>query len=222
MVSIDIDTTGVIFYNSNMEGNTARIDGRHSRSEQHKEQVIRALLDLIRETGEVPRADILAERAGVSRRSVFRLFDDREALLLAVSEFMYEQLVRLFPFPDLDGLPPSERLDRLAGHLSSIYEYITPFRRVAERQKAESDLISRQRKKFREIYGAKIADAFTGIANWGTNPSQSHRELIQLVGSWSAWNFFRTSRGLSVDDARMAIRQGLSMLLGHASGERSD
>lgn len=36
-------------------------------------QLVEALLDYIREYGDVPTADVLAERAQVSRRSVFRL-----------------------------------------------------------------------------------------------------------------------------------------------------
>jgi AcrR family transcriptional regulator len=64
--------------------------------EQHKLQVVRALTKLIRETGEVPTADVLAERAQVSRRSVFRLFFDRAALIHATFDYMYGHMLEQF------------------------------------------------------------------------------------------------------------------------------
>jgi AcrR family transcriptional regulator len=65
-----------------------RPDGRHARFERNKTEVVRALLSLIRERGVVPTVEVIARRAHVSRRSVFRFFDDRESLLRAAVAFM--------------------------------------------------------------------------------------------------------------------------------------
>ena len=120
-----------------MESHTAKQDGRHARLERNKTEVVRALLALIRETGEVPTAEVLAQRAQVSRRSVFRLFDDRASLLRATFDFMYRELLEQFPFPGLSNLPIEERVVRLVDHLASIYEYITPVRRVSDSVKVK-------------------------------------------------------------------------------------
>ena len=74
-----------------------------------------ALLELLDEGDVRPTAERIAERAGVSERSVFQHFADREALFQAVAARQYERVV-----PTLEPIPRgavrcAERDRRFAG-----------------------------------------------------------------------------------------------------------
>jgi AcrR family transcriptional regulator len=61
---------------SSDRGERAETDGRSRRRDRNRTAVIHATLDLIREGDLSPATATIAERAGVSHRSVFRYFDD--------------------------------------------------------------------------------------------------------------------------------------------------
>ena len=67
---------------SNAAGETApaRPDGRRASRERNRIAVVDALLDLYAEGNLRPGAGEVARRAGLSRRSVFRYFDDLDDL----------------------------------------------------------------------------------------------------------------------------------------------
>ena len=58
-------------------------DGRTARRDRNRELVLDAALELFREGHLEPTALQVAERSGLSPRSVFRYFEDTEALLRA-------------------------------------------------------------------------------------------------------------------------------------------
>ena len=61
-------------------------DGRTARAERTREKVVDAVLELL-DGGDVrPTAERIAKRAGVSERTVFQHFADREALFGAVGD----------------------------------------------------------------------------------------------------------------------------------------
>ena len=141
-------------------GENERQDGRHARLERNKTEVVRALLSLIRENGKVPTAEVIARRAHVSRRSGFRFFDDRESLLRATVEFMYQEVLKRFPIPDLSALPIRDRVVKFVDPLAAIYEYTTPVRRVSESLKTDNDLIQREQTRVQAVYRRQIEAIF--------------------------------------------------------------
>jgi len=62
------------------------VDGRRLRREQNREAVLDALAELFSEGVYQPRANEIAERAGISPRSLFRYFDDIDDLNRATIE----------------------------------------------------------------------------------------------------------------------------------------
>jgi hypothetical protein len=65
-------------------GEVVALDGRRARSARSREAAADAILDLLDEgLTELPGAAEVAERSGLSTRTVFRLFDDLESLYAA-------------------------------------------------------------------------------------------------------------------------------------------
>src|SRR3954471_12688974 len=79
------------------------VDRRRLRTERGRELVVTALLEFFDEGESQPGAARIAERAGVSERSVFRYFDDLDSL---AAEAVARQIARtrdLFAAPDGAG-----------------------------------------------------------------------------------------------------------------------
>ena len=105
----------------------ARVDGRVLRGERTRATLVDALLSLFADGVTRPRAQDVADRAGVSLRTVFQHFDDLHALHAAV---VAEQAERLRPL--VEGLSHDgtldERVDALALHRTRLYTAVAPVR----------------------------------------------------------------------------------------------
>ena len=86
------------------------VDGRSLRRERNREAVIEAFLTLVREGNFDPGGAEIAERAGVSHRSVFRYFDDLADLMITA---IARELERGLPLGTLDRVGEGQFEDRL-------------------------------------------------------------------------------------------------------------
>jgi AcrR family transcriptional regulator len=96
------------------EGREARIDGRRLRSERTRRLIIEAYIALVRETGHMPTAAQIAERAGYSVRSIFERFPDLTALRVAVTDYSIAEARANGALRDLDA----DRLTRIRSQVT--------------------------------------------------------------------------------------------------------
>ncbi|HEY8584658.1 MAG TPA: helix-turn-helix domain-containing protein [Capillimicrobium sp.] len=174
-----------------------------------REAIVEALFALLDAGAVQPSVEEIAARAGVSERTIFGHFHDREGLFAAVSERQAERLRAewgTLPAPDA---PLEERLDAFVDQRARIYELIAPLRRAGvlmepfseTTQMGIASLRSLKRREAWRIFGPEIAgDRVRGAA-------------LAALASYSAWTALRVEQGLSVDDARAALRAGLAALL---------
>ena len=92
------------------ETQTASVDGRTARALRTREAIVDACISLVDEGVLKPTAPRIAERAGVSVRSVFQHFDDLESLFAMVAERVVGRLASIL-VADRPGLP-ARRADR--------------------------------------------------------------------------------------------------------------
>src|SRR5262245_10390626 len=69
------------------------LDGRRQRASASRRRIALAMLELVGEGEAMPSADEVAERAGVGRRTVFRLFSDMEGVYREMHAVMLERLM---------------------------------------------------------------------------------------------------------------------------------
>jgi len=93
----------------------SRIDGRRLRSERTKQLIMEAFLALLRDTGTMPTAAQIAERAGYSVRSIFERFPDLNALRVATVDYQLAQAAALAPPRHVDG----DRQTRIRSHVET-------------------------------------------------------------------------------------------------------
>src|SRR3954454_3478414 len=102
-------------------------DGRVLRGERNREAIVDALLSLYGEGVLRPSTNEVAERAGVSVRSVHNHFADMESLRAEVAQRQWERIA-----PPLEPVPADLSLERRIAEVvdrrSALFEAITPVR----------------------------------------------------------------------------------------------
>src|SRR3954467_7083479 len=107
------------------------VDGRKRRRHQNREAVIDALIELFEEGSYTPSSGEIAERAGISPRSLFRYFDDVDDLNRAAVERHVSTHRALFE-PEVDAdAPTPEKIKEFVAARVRLHEAVAPGARAA-------------------------------------------------------------------------------------------
>lgn len=197
-----------------MSATTARRDGRTLRSLRTRTAVVDALLELIDEGDLRPPAPRIAERAGVSLRSVFQHFRDLDALFAIAADRQLERIVALArPLPT-EG-PLDRRLDAFVDQRARIFEAMTPVRRASLVQEPFSPQAVEARDRILALARAELERSFAQEVAAATSPAD-RRELLHALdaaSSWQVWESLRNHQGLDERAARKVLHRLLSSLL---------
>lgn len=90
------------------------VDGRTARRHRNKTAVLDAVIELFSEDNLTPGVHQVADRSGVSLRSVYRYFDDVDELVAAAIDRHVAQADARFEIPGLGTGPTAERIPRFA------------------------------------------------------------------------------------------------------------
>lgn len=176
-----------------------RIDGRTARSARTREAIIDALYDLLREGHGDTGARAIAERAGVSTRSVFQHFEDLETVYAEVAARQADAInPHLAPIDPL--VPIAERVDRLVAARDEMYSIIAPVRRAVNvhRTARTSPLVRNNLSRLHRALREQVAATFP------REVSGDERLLaqIEVCLSFESWDQFTSQHGLTRAAAR--------------------
>lgn len=184
-------------------------DGRTARSDRTRHAIVDALLALLEAGNLRPTTAEIADEAGVSERSVFQHFPNREALFAGVGERQAARAGEVMRTIDLSLALP-DRLDAFVAQRSAILEILTPTRRagllIADEHPALARSIDEVRIRKRERALACFAQELDHLP-----PAAS--AAVAAATSWSTWDALRAQQGLSVEDAQAAVRELLAGVL---------
>lgn len=187
-------------------------DGRRRRRETNQYRVIEAAVELIKEGTPVPTAGEVAERANVSERSIFRYFDDVDALLHAAVDSEIDAALSSDLVVPAPPAPSTERLSVFVDTRVSLYLALEaiirslrvrmahapvaagPWTKVAERLRAQSEaLVSHEAPQSETSNDGQVAD------------------LVEVLSSCDAYFLLASMRGH--DEAVATMEAGLATLL---------
>ena len=192
---------------------TEKIDGRTARARRTREAIVDATLALLDAGNLRPSADEIAERAGVSPRSIFQHFGDRETLQRAVGARQTERVVQIVEhLPDTG--PLDARLDAFVDQRARVLEFITPVRRSALLNEPFSEGSHAGLQAFRAFKRAEAERVFAPELDG--LPAAEREEVVRALGAatdWNTWEALRAHQGLSVADARAVMRRTIGALL---------
>jgi AcrR family transcriptional regulator len=197
-----------------------RADGRSLRRLRNEQAAVDAILDLLGEGVVQPTAQEVADRSGVSIRSIFRLFQDMEALNAAAVE---RQLARVGPL--LGHIPSTgpvgERIAALAADRARFYEAVAPVRRLAVRRAGRSPALASGLALADRHFRDQVAEVFASeLAGDGAGPHGGDLlDALDAAASWEAWDRLRRAQDLPVEAARRVTVRTLSALLADADAD---
>lgn len=196
------------------------VDGRTARALRTRDSLVDATIALVEEGDLRPTAPRIAERAGVSVRSVFQHFDDLESLFSSVGTRVVEQILPLIT--PIDGaLPLADRAARLVVQRCRVNEAITPINRAAILFAPTSATITRQFNDGHQFSSAHVTEVFAAeLDRAGPGRSGLHDSLV-IALSWTTWNLLRTFEDRSVVEATEAVARMVDLVLVGA-GSKSD
>jgi TetR/AcrR family transcriptional regulator, regulator of autoinduction and epiphytic fitness len=136
------------------------VDGRTARRNRNKQAVLDAMIALTREHGDEPSVESIADRAGVSYRSVYRYFDDRADLLLAAINHVMDETRPVLDLDDLGRGSLEHRARDLIESRLTAYHELAPLTRLAMRRAALEADIAVELDKVRAFLRDQIAGQF--------------------------------------------------------------
>ena len=188
-------------------------DGRTVRAERTRQALVDALLALLYEGQLQPTAERISARAGVSERSLFQHFADREALYQAVAVQQYERIVPTLDPVDV-SLPLPDRIEAFVAQRARLLETVTPVRRAALLLEPESEVVSTWLQNTRRQKAREVERVFRPELE---TVEQAERGVLLAAlvaaSAWTAWEGLRAHQRLSEDRARAAMRATLTALL---------
>jgi TetR/AcrR family transcriptional regulator, regulator of autoinduction and epiphytic fitness len=191
-------------------------DGRTARSHRSRRAIVDAMRALHAEGDLRPTAPRVAERAGVSVRTVWQQFADMETLLVEANRRDFEILRSLTKRID-PGLPLGARVAVFTSQRARILEQMTPTWRAARIHEPFSAELARSRSMTLAKAKAELETVFTPeLAELPGKRRQWLLDGLHAVSIWSFWESLRTELGLGLDQAEELFRHTFTALLAEA------
>ena len=185
------------------------VDGRRARRHRSRDLAVDALLDLLTEGVPRPTAQQVAERSGVSLRSIFRIFDDVESLHAAACSAQLGRVRHLFVDVPAGGTL-QDRIDEVVAINGRLYESVAPVRRAALRSAPESTALQEQLARARGWVRAEVERVFAEELRAARREAAS---ALEVALSFEAWDQLRSAQGLSASRTAATVTHILHSLL---------
>ncbi|MFE0463054.1 TetR/AcrR family transcriptional regulator [Kitasatospora sp. NPDC058965] len=174
--------------------------------------LVDALLELLAEGRGVPTGKAIAERAGVSQRTVFVHFADREALYVAAARRQAERW-RALAEPVPPTLETGRKVAALLDQRARMYELMTPIRVYGLALEVDSAGLREVMRAGDDWFGADLARTFAPELEAAGEQRAELLAALDGASSWAAWNHLRERRDLTVAQAGAALARTLTALL---------
>jgi AcrR family transcriptional regulator len=138
---------------------TSDVDGRRARRDRNRDAVLDSVIALFSEDVE-PTPDTVAQRCGLSPRSIYRYFEDREGLVQAAIDRAVGAAVPLLVVDPLGDGPLEERIGVLVDSRLRAHRVIGATARAARRRTGRSDALLRQVVAGRAVMRDQVALQF--------------------------------------------------------------
>ncbi len=136
------------------------VDGRTLRRTRNRTAVIAALLSIIREGNLHPGASEIADRAGVSHRSIFRYFDDLDDLVRTSIDHAFDEAGPLAQIPEIGTGSFDERIVTFVDSRIALYELVDGTMQLARMRAPRIPSIDEAIAEIAQVFREQIATHF--------------------------------------------------------------
>jgi AcrR family transcriptional regulator len=193
---------------------SSELDGRRARRGRNREAVVDALLELFREGQLNPSVAAVAERSGVSLRSVFRYFDDLDEMgRIAIGRHL-DSVGHLFDLPGIGEGSRADRIDALVTQRLALYERVAPVMRAALIRAPFQPVISTALARRRAFLRDQVASQFAPeLAQVSGAEAASVLAGADVLTSFESMELLRVDHKLTTARAAVAVKGSLDRLL---------
>ena len=189
-------------------------DGRRLRRALNREAVVDALLDLYGEGNLQPSTDQIAERAGISPRSLFRYFEDADDL---AGEAVTRQLGRAMPLLPLAVGPEAPFDLRVAALVDQRLRLFTTLGQAAQVSRLRAPFQPRLAKSLREgrkFLRSQVRTLFVSeLTAMTDDEAEASLATADVLASFESYQLLTGDQGLPIDEARSVLVAALAALL---------
>lgn len=185
------------------------LDGRRARAMRTRAGISDALIDLLSEGIEAPSVREVAQRAGVSVRSVFQHYNDMESLYAAMIHRQERRVaVLLEPIPL--GLPLYERVRELVERRDAHWSNVAPIQRGIRHHASarNSKVIEQAIQRMRTALSRQTTVAFAAELR-EVPDAEARIARIEAMTSFEMWDHLRRVQHVS----RASVRDQMTAML---------
>lgn len=188
-------------------------DGRRERSRSSRTRIVAALLELVGKGDVSPSAARVAEVAGVGLRSVFRHFEDMDALYREMGEVIEAQVLPILLHPPA-GASWKERLLDLAQRRAQVFETIMPYRISANLRRFESAYLMQDYRRMLRLESEAIAVHLPEPVRSDVTATRG----LGVILSFQTWRLLRHDQQLPIEAAKAVVRRLLEDAMAQLPG----
>lgn len=187
-------------------------DGRSLRRSRNRTAVIISLFQLIREGSPDPSVPEIADRAGVSHRSVFRYFDDLNDLVRLTVDHAVHETMPLRAITDLGVGPLERRIDIYVETRLRVHARAYAVSRVAHIKAQKIPAIEEGLRALTVITRSQMAEHFA--AECGHSPDREMLlDALMVLTSFEAYDYQRRLLGHDLERIRHVWHSSLAAQL---------
>jgi AcrR family transcriptional regulator len=192
----------------------AAVDGRLARRDRNRVAVLDAMIALFSEGDLDPTPEQVAKRAGISPRSVYRYFEDREALLRAAIAHHLDSVWDVYVFHGIGEGSFDRRLADFATHRVRLYETISATARATRHRAGTDEILRDQIELTRRALRDQVEKQFAPELDAMTPRVRRARlAAADALCELESLDHYRLHRGFSTTDTEALLADALRALL---------
>lgn len=194
-----------------------KIDGRRERSRSSRRRIVEAMMELIAGGDLSPSAARVAEEAGIGLRTVFRHFDDMDALYSEIAATITDRVMPIIATP-YAGDDWRTNVRELAKRRVRVFEAMLSFRLAANIKRYQSPflmgqyarVVTLERELLLRLLPAHVLSRRITV------------EALCAALSFQTWRTLRHDQGLPVEDAGAVTAHMVDALIAGIAGMAED
>lgn len=192
-----------------------REDGRSRRSTETRARLVEAVRDCVAR-GDDPTSERVARQAGVSERTLFRLFGDLPGLWAAVRVRMAMDVARLLQTGPYEG-DLDARVRELVRRRIQVFEAMAPYRSWVDAREVHYPAIRQSREVLDVLLRKQTREA---LAQEIEAVEGSFAPAIDALLTYEAWSYLRTAQGLGPRQMTTVLERSVRALLAERTPPR--
>lgn len=194
-------------------GREPSVDGRTARRDRNRDAVLDAVIELFGEGLLMPAAAEVAERSGVSPRSVFRYFEDTDALSRAAIARRMEVVEPLLALPDAAVGSLEERIERVLDARLRLWDAAAPVARAVIVRAPVNPLLADQLDRNRRRLHAQVEEVFTAeLDACEDDERQALLAAADLLTGYDSLDLLRRQQDRTAEETRDILARALRRL----------